>query len=96
MSSISCRKIGQSQPKVTIYTNFVELESLVLHATFQGHRTFGSGEKEFKTFWSYMGMAAIFVICPRLSLQTLRSLFPRRLHIKFGLDWPSGFREKMT
>ena len=21
-----------------------------------------------------------------------RSLFPRRLHIKFGFDWPSGFR----
>ena len=22
------------------------------------------------------------------------SAFPRRLHIKFGFDWPSGFREK--
>ena len=21
------------------------------------------------------------------------SYFPRRLHIKFGFDWPSGFRE---
>ena len=21
-----------------------------------------------------------------------RSSFPRRLHIKFGFDWPSGFR----
>ena len=23
------------------------------------------------------------------------SAFPRRLHIKFGFDWPSGFREKI-
>ena len=23
-----------------------------------------------------------------------RSPFPRRLHIKFGFDWPSGFREE--
>ena len=22
------------------------------------------------------------------------SSFPRRLHMKFGIDWPSGFREE--
>ena len=22
------------------------------------------------------------------------SLFPRRLHMKFGFDWPGGFREE--
>ena len=24
-----------------------------------------------------------------------RSPYPRRLHIKFGFDWPSGFREDL-
>ena len=32
---------------VTIYTNFVELESLMLHTKFQDHRTSGSGEEDF-------------------------------------------------
>ena len=32
---------------VTIYTNFVEIDSLMLHAKFQDHRTSGSGEEDF-------------------------------------------------
>ena len=32
---------------VTIYINFVELESLMLHAKFQDHRTSGPGEDFF-------------------------------------------------
>ena len=32
---------------VTIYTNFVELESPMLHAKFQDHRTSDSGEEDF-------------------------------------------------
>ena len=31
-----------------IYINFVELESPMLHAKFQDHRTSGSGEEDFK------------------------------------------------
>ena len=42
-----CLKIGQGQPRVIIYTNFVELESPMLHAKFQDHRTSGSGEEDF-------------------------------------------------
>ena len=34
---------GQGQPRVIIYIKFVELESLMLHAKFQDHRTSGSG-----------------------------------------------------
>ena len=37
-------KIGKSQPRYIIYINFVELESPMLHAKFQDHRTSGSGE----------------------------------------------------
>ena len=44
---LPCRKIGQGQPRVIIYTNFVELESSMLHAEFQDHRTSGSGDEDF-------------------------------------------------
>ena len=44
----------------------------MLHAKFQDHGTFGSGEDFF-----YIN---------------LRSPFPRMFHIKFGFDWPRGFR----
>ena len=40
-------KIGQGQPTVFIYINFVELESPMLHPKFQDHRTSGSGEEDF-------------------------------------------------
>ena len=45
--STNTSKIGQGQPRVIIYINFVELESSILHAKFQDHRTSGSGEKDF-------------------------------------------------
>ena len=45
--STKTSKIGQGQPRVIIYINFVELESPMLHARFQDHRTSGSGEEDF-------------------------------------------------
>ena len=57
------------------------------HAKFQDHRTSGSGED----FLPYMGMAAILVMWPGPFIKALVPLFQRRLHIKFGFDWPSGF-----
>ena len=47
---------------VIIYTNIVELESTMLHAKFQDHRTAGSGKEDFFKFLPYMGMAAISVM----------------------------------
>ena len=45
-----CRKIGQSQPRVIIWT----LEHWMLHTKFQGHRPFGSREEKFfKVFTIY-------------------------------------------
>ena len=35
-----------------MYTNFVELYCLMLHAKFQNHRSFGSGEEDFKGFFA--------------------------------------------
>ena len=55
--STKTSKIGQGQPRVIIYINFVELESLMLHVKFQDHRTSGSGEEDFKDFCHILGMA---------------------------------------
>ena len=60
--STKTSKIGQGQPRVIIYINFVELESPMLHAKFQDHRTFVSGEEDFLRFLPYMGMATILVM----------------------------------
>ena len=45
-----------------MYINFVELESPMVHAKFQDHRTSGSGEEDFLRFLPYMGMTAILVM----------------------------------
>ena len=45
--STKTSKIGQGQPRVIIYINFEELESPMLHAKFQVHRTSVSGEEDF-------------------------------------------------
>ena len=64
----------------------------MLHVKFQDHRTSGSGEEDFLRFLPYMGMAATLVMLPKPFIQTFVFPFPRRLHIKFGFDWPIGFR----
>ena len=47
---------------VTIYINFAELESSMLHAKLQDHRTSGSGSEDFLRFLPYVSMAAILVM----------------------------------
>ena len=84
-----CRKIGQGQLRVIIYINFVEFRYIMLHAKFQDHKTISSIGKDFWRFLSYMGMAAILV-----NYIYFLSPFPRRLQMKFGVEWPSGFREE--
>ena len=63
----------------------------MLHTKFHGNRPAGSGEEDFLRFLPYMGMAAILVMT-RTIYTNFGFPFPRRLHIKFGFDWPSGFR----
>ena len=63
----------------------------MLYTKFQGHRPFGSGEEDFLRFLPYMGMAAIWSSDPD-RLNKLCSLIPRRLHMKFGFNRPTGFR----
>ena len=45
--STKTSKIGQGQPRVIIYINFVEFESPMICAKFQDHRTSDSGEEDF-------------------------------------------------
>ena len=69
-----CRIIGQGQPRVIIWTNLIWFEHPMLHTKFQGHRSFGSGKKDFLRFLSYIGMAAILVMWPALFEQTFNPL----------------------
>ena len=55
----------------------------MLHTKFRENGPAGSGEEKFEGFLPYMTWT-IYI--------NFRSPFPRRLHIKFGFDWPSGFR----
>ena len=77
-------------PKVKVNPrSSVDLKSPMRHAKFQSSRTLVL--EKFFTIYGHGGHIGhvtkiIFInICP---------LFPRRLHIKFGFDWQSDFREE--
>ena len=59
-----CRKKGQGQPRVIIWTILIVLEYPMLHTEFQGHRSTGSGEEDFSRFLPYMGVVAMLVMWP--------------------------------
>ena len=65
----------------------------MLHTKFRGNRPAGSGEDFFKVFTIYGHGGHLGHVTWTIYI-TFRSPFPRRLHIKFGFDWPSGFREE--
>ena len=63
----------------------------MLHTKFRGNRSIGCGGEDFEGFLPYMGMAGHLGHVTQMSRTNFRSPYPRRLHIKFGLNWPSGF-----
>ena len=64
----------------------------MIHAKFQDHRTYGSGEEDFlKVFTIYRHGSHLGHVTWTIYINFLSAL-PRRLHIKFGFDWLSGFR----
>ena len=63
----------------------------MLHAKFQDHRTCGSGEEDFFKGFIIYGRGSHLGHVTWTIYINFRSPFPRRLHIKFGFDWPSGF-----
>ena len=60
----------------------------MLNAKFQDHRTSGSGE-DFYHIWAWQP----FWSCDLDHLYKLWFPLLKEAHIKFGFDWPSGFRE---
>ena len=61
----------------------------MLQAKFQDHRTSGSGFLKVFTKYGHGGHLGHVTWTIYINF---RSPFPRRLHIKFGFDWQSGFR----
>ena len=61
----------------------------MLHAKFQHHRPSGSIEDFLKLFAIYSHGGHL----GHVNYHLYKLLFPRRLHMKFGFDWPSSFRE---
>ena len=71
---------------VMIYTHFVELHCLMFHAKLQNHRP-----SILKVFAIYSHGGHLGHVT-RTVYTNFRSPFLRMLHMKFGFDWPSGFR----
>ena len=66
----------------------------MIYPKFQNHRPSGSGGEEFlKVFAIYSHGGHLGHVT--LTIYTnFRSPFLKMLHMEFGFDWPSGFREK--
>ena len=64
----------------------------MLHTKFQENRPAGSGEEYFFKVFSIYGHGGHLYHVTWTIYINFRPPFPRRLHIKFGFDWPSGFR----
>ena len=64
----------------------------MLHAKFKDHGTSGSGEEDFFKVFTIYGHGGHLCHVTWTIYINFRSPFPRRLHLKFGFDWPSGFR----
>ena len=90
--NLTCRKIGQGQPRVIIWTNYDGLESHMLHTKFCENRC--SKEEDFWRVYTIYGCGGHLGHVTRMPQTNFHSPYPRRLHIKFGFDWPSGFGEE--
>ena len=63
----------------------------MIHAKFQNHRPSGSGERFLKVFAIYSHGGHLGHVTWTIYIN-FSSPFLRMLHMKFGFDWPSGFR----
>ena len=66
----------------------------MLHTKFRENRAAGSGEDFFLKGFTIYGLGGHLGHVTWTIYINFRSPFPMRLHIKFGFDWPSGFREE--
>ena len=63
----------------------------MLHTKFQNHWPSGSGEEDFKVFFFSIFFSHLGHVTLTIYINVL-SPFPRMVHMKFGFDWPNGFR----
>ena len=67
----------------------------MLHTKFRENRPAGSGEDFLRVFTIYGHGGHLGHVTWTIYIN-FRSPFPRRLHIKFSFDWPSGFRGEVV
>ena len=86
--------MGQGQFRVIIYIIFEELENILIHAKFHDHRNKFCRRRFLIVFTinkhgGHLGHVTCFIY-----ILSFLSYSLGMLHIKFGFDWPSGFREE--
>ena len=64
----------------------------MLDTKFRGNPTTSSGEEDFCRVYTINGRGGHLGHVTWTIYTNFGSRFPRRLHIKFGFDWPTGFR----
>ena len=67
----------------------------MLHTKFRGKRPAGSGEEDFLMVFTIYWRGGHLGHVTQMPRTKYRSLYPRRLHIKFGFDWQSSFGEDL-
>ena len=65
----------------------------MLHTKFRGYQTIGSGEEDFLRVFTIYSRCGHLGHVTQIPHKYFCSPYPRRLHIKYGFDWPSGFGE---
>ena len=63
----------------------------MLHTKCRGNWPAGSGEEDFLSVFTIYGRGGHLGHVTQMPRTKIRSPYPRRLHIKFGFDLPSGF-----
>ena len=66
----------------------------MLHTKPQGHWAFGSVKEDFCRVFTIYGRGGHLGHVTQTSRTNFRSPIPLRLHMKFGFNRPSGFREE--
>ena len=66
----------------------------MLHTKFRENWPAGSGEKDFGSVFNIYGRGGHLGHVTQVPQTNFHSPYPRRLHIKFGFDWPRNFGEE--
>ena len=66
----------------------------MLHTKFRENRPARSGKKDFGRIFTIYVRGGDLGHVTQMLRTNFRSPYPRRLHIRFGFDWPSGFGEE--